>query len=233
MSPHEPNLDALAPSAKPSRRPNEPLQASSSTPRPLKRVITRVAAALLSLADKHTCRPRRAPRIAWNPSVEDASHRPIGRLAPADSGRSLCPPETVDAGLRFATDRAVRACTDPANARCRVGRDSITSRSRLDAPPSPRASSSICRLAGASTTVLPLRRANAGALRAPSRSCASRPLRKPRGQSARCSLPHESTSAVRLLAGTNEAIGKRLRAAPSAPDADRVHAKAELRAGRQ
>ena len=50
-------------------------------------------------------------------------------------------------------------------------------------------------------------------------SAAVRPLRKPRGQSARCSLPHESTSAVRLLAGTNEAIGKRLRAAPSAPDA--------------
>jgi hypothetical protein len=46
-----------------------------------------------------------------------------------------------------------------------------------------------------------------------------RPLRKPRGQSARCSLPDESTSAVRLLAGTNKASGNRLRAAPSAPDA--------------
>jgi hypothetical protein len=35
-------------------------------------------------------------------------------------------------------------------------------------------------LAGAGTAVLPLRRAKEGALRAPSRSCASRPLRKPR-----------------------------------------------------
>ena len=56
-----------------------------------------------------------------------------------------------------------------------------------------------------------------------------RPLRKPRGQSARCSLPHESTALLRLLAGTNEAIRKRLRAAPSAPARTRVHAKAELR----
>jgi hypothetical protein len=50
-------------------------------------------------------------------------------------------------------------------------------------------------------------------------TAACRPLRKPRGQSARCSLPHESASALRLLAGTNQMIGKRLRAAPSAPHA--------------
>jgi hypothetical protein len=59
------------------------------------------------------------------------------------------------------------------------GRDPIASRSRVDAPASPRASSSICRLAGASTTVLPLRRAKTGALRAPSRRFGSRPEREP------------------------------------------------------
>jgi hypothetical protein len=65
---------------------------------------------------------------------------------------------------------------------------------------------------------LPLR-CGAPARRWSQRSSAPRPLRKPRDQSAWCSLPHKTTSAVRLLAGTIEAIGKRLRAAPSAPDA--------------
>ena len=58
----------------------------------------------------------------------------------------------------------------------------------------------------------------------------SRPLRKPRGPSARYSLPHESTTLLRLLAGTNYAIRKPLRAAPSAPARTRVYGKAELRA---
>jgi hypothetical protein len=40
---------------------------------------------------------------AESESVQDASYGPVCRLAPADGWRSLCSPEIVEAGLRFAT----------------------------------------------------------------------------------------------------------------------------------
>jgi hypothetical protein len=40
--------------------------------------------------------------------IDDVSYGPVGRLAPADSRRSLCSPETVEAGLRFATRAVAR-----------------------------------------------------------------------------------------------------------------------------
>ena len=53
--------------------------------------------------------PGASPRFARSGSAGLVSYEPIGQLAPADTPRLLCSPETVEAGLRFATE----ACTRP------------------------------------------------------------------------------------------------------------------------
>ena len=58
-----------------------------------------------------------------------------------------------------------------------------------NAPALPRAGSTICRLGGAITTLLPLAHAKARALRAPSGSCVSRPQQEPASRSSALMLP--------------------------------------------
>ena len=149
--------------------------------------VTKTRRCDLDVAGGPARRPAPRAKEASPGSLPSDDARAYGRGAAELSSSRLRKPCRIGGRLR---DRREGLCG------AHNWRDPIAPRSRLAAIASPRASISICRLAGVSTALLPLPQGNAAALPAPSRSCAPRP--KQQHGPDRASLPLSSSSATAL-----------------------------------